>query len=156
MQCMSRSVGIRGVFLEEIYGRAAQATSMPYSDATEHAIVQRDRDGRIRVGKIHCVGKLEWAEVVGDSEAEVARCHLVLLRQRHRRGRHGQVLQGRVHGTVLVHLERSEGTDDGALGWEHSSRSLEVRGCGFGDDAQVFLESTLTLPASECHLRALK
>ena len=108
---------------------------MLYSDATELAIVQRDRDGRVRVGEIRCVEKLEWAEVVGENEAEVARCHLVPLRQRHRRGRHEQVLQGSVHGTVLAHLGRCEGTDDRALGWEHSSRSLEIRGCGVGDDA---------------------
>ena len=85
--------------------------------------------------KIRCVETFERTEVVGESEAEVARCHLVPLRQRHCRGRHEQVLQGRVHGTVLAHLGRCEGTDDGALGWEHSSRSLEVRGGGIGYDA---------------------
>ena len=59
--------------LEELHGRGAQATSMLYSDAIELAVVQRDSDGRIRVGKIRCVEKLEWAEVIGESEAEVAR-----------------------------------------------------------------------------------
>ena len=56
--------------LEELHSRAAKKTSMLYSDATELAIVQHDCDGRMRVGKIRCVENLEWAEVVGESEAE--------------------------------------------------------------------------------------
>ena len=50
---------------------------MLYSDATELAIVQRGSDGRLSVGNIRCAEQLERAEVVGESEAEVVRCHLV-------------------------------------------------------------------------------
>ena len=50
--------------LEELHGRKAQATSMLYRDATELAIVQRDRDGRVRVGKICSVERLEVLERV--------------------------------------------------------------------------------------------
>ena len=96
------------------------------SDAAKLAVIQHYRDGRIRVGKIRRAKNLDWAEMVRESEAEMASGHLVSFRQGHLRGRHGQVLQSRVHGTVLTHRGRREGADNGTLGRKHSSRPLNI------------------------------
>ena len=82
--------------------------------------------------------------------------HFVPLRQRHRRGRHEQVLQSCVHGVVLRHRGRRESADYGALGWEHSSSSLKICCRGLGNDAQVLLERGLTPSPAERHFGALQ